>query len=120
MDVRPPSNLDDLGIRHIYELYGALAGIMSPAEANETELWELAAVLKVDPGVAEYAGLDERLQKEATPEQLAARVAKAHIKPRRSSKEPATQDIPEVEATPPPDGADMTVQVMRQMGIRTN
>ena len=115
-EMRAPSNLDDLGLRHIYDLYGALAQVMSPTQANECELWELAAVLGVDPGTVEVSGVDDRLAAEATPVQLRARVAKAKIKPRRSSKDPANADIP----PPPPKTGEPTVitdLVMRQMGI---
>jgi hypothetical protein len=88
---------------------------MSPAEANEHELWELAAVLGVDPADRDMPDLDERLAREATPEQMRERIERAKIKPRRSSKDPPNLDIP-----PPPEvepGEDITVDVMRQMGI---
>lgn len=89
---------------------------MTPAEANELELWEIAAVLGVDPGDSDIGNLDDRLQVEATPEQMARRIAKAHVKPRRSKADPPNSDMPVPERKLP--DTDLTVQVMRQMGIR--
>ena len=117
LDLKQPSPLDDLGLRHIYELYTVLAPLMTPLEADECELWQLAAVLGADPSGVSEGGLDERLQREASPEVLAERVARSHVKPRRHG-----QIIEEAEpppANPPPPDADLTLQVMRQMGIRT-
>jgi len=90
---------------------------MNPAEANELELWEIAAFLGLDAGDDLIGGLDERLETEATPEQMAYRIARAHVKPRRSKDDPVNMDIPEVQ--PKLAGDDLTVNVMRQMGIRT-
>lgn len=118
--MRAPSNLDDLGLRHIYDLYGVLAGKMTPTEANESELWELAAVLGVDAGVADIPNLDERLEREATPEQLARRAATAKLRPRRSNLEPGDPTIGLPELKPREEVVDMTAQVMKQMGIRTS
>ena len=117
MDVRAPSNLDDLGLRHIYDLYTVLAGRMTPTEINESELWELAAVLGVDPGVADVPDLEERLAKEATPEQMARRIAAAKVKPRRSNADPVDMPIDPPEPKPVVEVVDMTETVMRQMGI---
>ena len=103
-------------MRHIYELYRVLAPIMPPSVANEHELWELAAVLGVDAGNIPIADLDERLATEATPEQLAVRVAKSRVKPRRHGPPPEDSGpVPE----PVGEVTDMTDTVMRQMGIRT-
>lgn len=118
LDARSPSNLDGLGLRPIYDLYTALAQLMTPAQANELELWEIAAALGVDAGTTEQPDLDERLETEATPEQMARRIARAHIKPRRSSAEPPNSDIPEPE--PKQVGEELTGKIMRQMGIRTS
>ena len=119
MDARGPSPLDELGLRHIYDLYTTLAPLVSPVVANEMELWEIAAILGVDASIPEHINLDERLAIEATPEQMAHRVATSRIKPRRSSNDPADPTIPLPE---PKDQevVDMTDMVMKQMGIRTN
>ena len=119
MESRGPSALDELGLRHIYDLYTTLAPIVSPVVANEMELWEIAAILGVDASVPEHINLDERLAVEATPEQMAHRVATSKIKPRRSNKEPADPTIgaPEQKDV---EVVDMTDMVMKQMGIRTN
>ena len=119
MDARGPSPLDELGLRHIYDLYTTLAPLVSPVVANEMELWEIAAILGVDASVPEHINLDERLAVEATPEQMARRVASSKIKPRRSNKEPADPDIPEPERKDQ-EVVDMTEQVMKQMGIRAS
>ena len=120
MESRGPSPLDELGLRHIYDLYTTLAPLVSPVVANEMELWEIAAILGVDASVPEHINLDERLATEATPEQMAHRIATSKIKPRRSNKDTIEPTVDVPEPKPGVEVVDMTEQVMRQMGIRTN
>lgn len=47
-DNLPPSNLEDVGLASFADLYRAVAGVLSPAEADECELWQLAALLGAD------------------------------------------------------------------------
>jgi hypothetical protein len=47
-DSKPPSLLEDLWLAGFADLYRVLAGIMSPAEADECELWQIAALLGAD------------------------------------------------------------------------
>lgn len=119
-DTRSPSRLDDLGLRHIYELYTAVAPVMSPREADQCELWELAAVLGIDAADRTEGSLEERLVEEANPTRLMERVARAHIKPRRSNKQPAEPSIPPPDTLSPDESEVITDLVMRQMGIRTS
>lgn len=47
-DNLPPSQLEDVGLAGFADLYRALAGVLSPSEADECELWQLAALLGAD------------------------------------------------------------------------
>jgi hypothetical protein len=47
-DTQPPSILEDVWLAGFADLYRVLAGVMSPADADECELWQLAALLGGD------------------------------------------------------------------------
>lgn len=86
---------------------------MSPAEADECEVWQLAALLNVDTTTEPVSDFDR----------LAARVAAE--KQKRGLPEHAQDDADDsdedVDAEPveKPVAVDMTAQIMRSMGIRT-
>ena len=67
LEAQSSSALDDIGLRPLYELYRVLAPRMNPAEANELELWEIAAFLGLDAGDDLIGGLDERLANRGDP-----------------------------------------------------
>jgi hypothetical protein len=45
---RPPSSLDAVGFTFYADLYRACAGLMSPVEVDECELWQIGALLGID------------------------------------------------------------------------
>lgn len=84
LDSRPQSSLDDLALTLFADLYRALAMVMSPAEADDCELWQLAALLGMDRQVVSVDPIDRvAADIEAQREQLArqAGVEPSGVKP---------------------------------------
>lgn len=96
LDARPPSTLDDLALSLFADLYKALAVVMSPAEADECELWQLAALLGMDRQVV-------------TPDPLGqfASVIEAN---RELSRQAGVADVK-------PPTVDVTAQMAASLGI---
>lgn len=104
LDSRPSSPLDDLWLGGFADLYRALAGIMSPAEADDCELWQLAALL----------GADRQIQSDDPVDRIAARLeSEKSSLGERAARLPNAK--PQVETVEEP--VDMTQEVMRSMGI---
>lgn len=96
LDARPPSALDDLALSLFADLYKALAVVMSPAEADECELWQLAALLGMDRQVVSADPLDRYAAEIEATRELARQAG-----------------IPDVK--PPP--VDVTAQMAKSLGI---
>lgn len=106
LDNRPESLLEEVWLSIFADLYRALAPIMSPAEADECELWQLGALL----------GLDRPTESGSDLDRLAARVEAE----KESLRERAEKAGKFLSKEPDPEGPrDMTAEIMRQMGIVT-
>jgi len=108
LDSRPESVLDELWLALFADLYRALAHIMSPAEADECELWQLATLLGRDrPDERPEADIDRLAARiEAEREGLIERARKAGTLREGTEEKPAGP-------------IDVTDEIMRSMGIST-
>jgi len=98
------SVLDEVSLAGFADLYRALAPLMTPAEADEHELWQLAALLGLDrPHPRPGSDLDR----------LAARVEAEKESLRLRA---GTGPSPSSEVAEP---VDVTERIMRSMGIST-
>lgn len=106
LDARPESPLDSLGLTKYADLYAALRGFLTPAQADECELWQIVAVL----------GRHRRVESDDPIDRLADRIeTEKEALARRAAK--LSNPQPEVEPSGGP--VDMTEQIMRNMGIVT-
>jgi hypothetical protein len=91
--------LAEIGLSDFADLYRGLVGVMSPAEADECELWQLAALLGADRISDDPIDL------------LAARVeAEKETLAERAAQLPNAQ--------PQDESVDLTAKVMADMGIK--
>ena len=102
-----------MGLTPIADLYRVLAPIMSPAEADECEIWQLAVLLgdvrAEDGDDTPPSSLEERVAAEQ--ENLKARLDAAGRGVRREEAPPSDEK--------PTGPVDVTADIMRQMGIST-
>ena len=106
----PTSVYDDIGWRIWADSYRHCRRYgIGPAEVDAMELWQLAALMNLDL-VSPHDAIMERMDKEKDTLADRAKVKGARSKPVSGPETPETPD----------DGpADLTGDIMRQMGIRT-